>query len=262
MYYGQEKAIVNYSGLLLSDYDYHDPKTDWHYHENPYFMYVLQGTMKDVNRHSSSGCPQGSIMFYNWQEAHYNTRETREASGFHIEFDREWFVGQKLSESLWEGSRLLKDPRLHQLMASIYYEFKCRDQYSGLAIEALVLQLCLEIEAREFTISGAEPSWVGRFKELIREEGTALDLQSLSAELGIHPVHLSRALPKYLDTTLGDFVRRERIRKSFEFLGNPGYSFTEIAHLCGFADQSHFNRIFRQYFKATPGTFRKQFLSK
>lgn len=261
MYYGQERAVKNYSGLHLSDYDYHNPRTDWHYHENPYFMFVLQGSLTDVNKNLKCGCPQGSIMFYNWQEPHYNTKEPGEARGFHIEFERKWFDEQKLTDALWEGSRLLEDPRLHHIMASIYFEFKCNDQYAAIAIETLVLQLCLEIEAREFDKSRAEPSWVGRFRELIRDGATNPDLQSLSAELGIHPVHISRALPKYLDTTLGDYLRRERIRKAFELFSNRKYSLTEIAHQCGFADQSHFNRTFRQYLKATPGTFRKHFLS-
>jgi AraC-like DNA-binding protein len=261
MYYGQERAVMDYSGIHLSDYDYHNPRTDWHYHENPYFMFVLQGSLMDVSKNSKSGCPQGSIMFYNWQEPHYNTKETSKARGFHIEFDRKWFEEHRLTDALWEGSRLLQDPRLYHIMASIYYEFKCQDRYSTIAIEALVLQLCLELEAGEFGKSKDEPPWVERFREMVRDGVTDLDLQTLSAELGIHPVHLSRALPKYLDTTLGGFIRSERIRRSFELLGNRQYSLTEIAHICGFSDQSHFNRTFRQYFKATPGTFRKHFLS-
>jgi len=259
-YYGVEKSILDQAGLVLSEYEYLQPGTDWHYHENPYFMYVLQGELMDINKKRRTNCPGGSLIFHNWQETHLNTRESETARGFHIEFDRHWFDERKLTETLWEGSLLLTDPFLHQIVARIYFEFKCRDQYSSLSMEALVLQLCSEVETRELAVGTSEPPWVQRFRQIVKEEQLDCSLKSLSERLGIHPVHLSRALPKYLQTTLGDYIRREKIRKALEFFGNPAYSLSEITYLCGFADQSHFTRTFKMYFRQTPGTYRKQFL--
>jgi hypothetical protein len=65
-YYGAKKQEVEINGILLSQYDYFNPRTDWHYHENPYFMYVLQGNMKDCNAQVKTLCPSGSLMFNNW----------------------------------------------------------------------------------------------------------------------------------------------------------------------------------------------------
>jgi len=260
MYYGVEHSILNQAGLILSEYQYETPETDWHYHENPYFMYVLQGKLMDINRKGRSYCPGGSLIFHNWQETHRNTKESRQARGFHIEFSKAWFEERRLTESLWEGSSLLSDPRLHQTVAHIFFEFRCRDRYSSLALEALVLQLCTEVEAREFTIGSKEPAWVAQFRQLVQEEMPDCSLLALSECLGVHPVHLSRSLPKYLKTTLGDYIRREKIRKALGFFGDPGYSLSEITYLCGFADQSHFTRTFRLYFGEPPGVYRKEFL--
>jgi hypothetical protein len=49
-YYGEKKLELDSKGIILSEYDYNTPKTDWHYHENPYFMYVLQGNVYDINK--------------------------------------------------------------------------------------------------------------------------------------------------------------------------------------------------------------------
>lgn len=259
-YYGIERSILDQAGLVLSEYEYERPETDWHYHENPYFMYVLQGNLMDINKKTSTRIQGGSLLFHNWQETHMNTRKTGNARGFHIEFDKRWFGERNLNESLWEGSGLLTDPHLHQTVARIYFEFKCRDPFSPLAIEALVLQLCSEVEAHELATATDEPAWVKQFRQLVVEEPPDYSLKALSESLGVHPVHLSRSLPKYLKTSLGDYIRRERIRKALQFFGNPAYSLSEITYLCGFADQSHFTRTFRLYFGETPGAYRRQFL--
>lgn len=67
-YYGQKKKELHVNGVILSEYSYDIPKMDWHYHENPYFMYLLQGQMYDVNKKEKSTCSSGDLLFHNWQE--------------------------------------------------------------------------------------------------------------------------------------------------------------------------------------------------
>jgi AraC-like DNA-binding protein len=259
-YYGQEMSFLNQPGIKLSEYRYLNPRTEWHYHENPYFMYIIQGQLMDINKSAKTHCPQGSLVFHNWQEPHLNTRESATAKGFHIEFDRNWFDSRKLKGDLWEGSKLLKDPRTYHILARIYYEFNCRDRFTEISLESLILQLCEVIEKNEHHGTQAEPAWVNRLRAMVWEENIELSLKSLSGELGVHPVHLCRALPKYLKITLGDYIRHTRVRKSLELLPDARYSLTEIAYSCGFSDQSHFNRTFRKLLSVSPGSYRKQIL--
>ncbi|WP_298927730.1 helix-turn-helix transcriptional regulator [uncultured Allomuricauda sp.] len=259
-YYGIRKLELENVGVSFSEYDYNLPQTDWHYHENPYFMYVLDGNLKDINRGGTTLCPPGSFLFHNWQEMHMNTKETRLAKGFHIELDRNCFGKKNLNENLWEGSGLMKDPRLHQTLAKIYYEFKCNDKYSTVSLDVLVLQLCEEVWGEDLTPIKTEPEWIEKLRQLIYDDPNDLTLSSLSKTLGVHPVHLSRSIPKYLNTTLGDYIRSHKIKKAIHLLGNQNYSLTEIAHSCGFSDQSHFTRTFKNCFQETPKTFRQKFL--
>lgn len=256
-YYGAKKSEVGFNGVILSEYDYLTPKTDWHYHENPYFMYILHGNLFDVNSKSRTCCASGSLVFHNWQEAHFNTKETALAGGFHIEFERNWFEQKRIDIDLWQGSRIIRHPGLYHLLAKLYFEFRNWDSYSELSAELLLLQLCEGTEKMEF-LSGPEPSWIGLLKQILQEEKDIPNLKSLSALLGVHPVHISRAIPKYLDCSLGDYIRQRKIKQALHYLLNPDYSLTEIAMACGFADQSHFIRTFKTFFKQTPGAFRKE----
>lgn len=256
-YYGNKQSEIDLNGLILSEYDYRTPRTDWHYHENPYFMYILQGNLFDINKKSKVHCPSGSFIFHNWQEAHFNTKETDQARGFHMEFPRSWFERRKLDIHLWEGSRLIEHPKLHYLLGKLYFEFKCQDSFTGLSIELLLLQLCENIEQIEFS-RNLEPPWVQKLREILHEDSENLSLESLSQALGVHPVHISRAVPKYLASSLGDYLRQEKIKKALSYMLNSSYSLTEIANLCGFSDQSHFTRTFKNYLHVTPRAFRKQ----
>ncbi|MEM9362261.1 MAG: helix-turn-helix transcriptional regulator [Bacteroidota bacterium] len=256
-YYGIKKLELKKKGFALSEYSYHLPETDWHYHENPYFMFVLDGQLKDLNKKRTELCPQGSFLFLNWQETHKNTKESPQAKGFHIELDRNWFKERELDRALWEGSKLIANPKLHHTLAKIYYEFMLDDAFSSVSMDALVLQLCDDLwEDSGYTLK-IEPGWIKTLEALIHEDEDILSLENLSGKLGIHPVHLSRSFPKYRDITLGEYIRRHKIKKSVPLLIHSNFSLTQIAYSCGFSDQSHFTRTFKKYFSSTPLAFRQ-----
>lgn len=256
-YYGSMKKETVVNGIVLSEYAYKIPKTDWHYHENPYFMYLLDGNLFDVNKKRKSVCPPGSLLFHNWQEQHYNEKESQDARGFHIEFDRKWFTDHQLDVSLWSGSARLEHPLLHQLIGKLYYEFHAEDAYSELGIESLLIALCENVELHRELESDQNPIWMGQLKEILHESTHKLTLKSLAEELGIHPVHLSRTVPKFLGMTLSEYQRRLKIKKSLIHLSNPRLSLTEVSYLAGFYDQSHFTALFKSCFGFTPKHFRR-----
>ena len=260
-YYGEKKLELDSKGIILSEYDYNLPKTDWHYHENPYFMYVLQGNVYDINKNRKTTCTPGSFLLHNWNEQHFNTKESTYARGFHIEFERKWFDQKKLKLNLWEGSHTIDDPSMHHLLGKLYFEFKCQDIFSEASIDLLLLQLCETTQSQNDGSQNKEPSWIPRLKELLNDETQKFSLSSLSETLGVHPVHISRAVPKYLSTTLGDYLSQQKIKKALGLIMNPKYSLTDITYQCGFSDQSHFTRTFKSYFQKTPKEFRAQMFS-
>ena len=260
-YYGEQNRNLDLGGIILSEYAYHAPDTPWHYHENPYFMYVMEGNMTDINHGGCSLMPLSTLIFHNWQEPHKNEKKSKIAGGFHLELERSWFDNQKLDINLWEGSQIIKDPNLHFILSQIYLEFKRQDQYSELTIEILLLQLCERINTTQITNPKETPAWIGQLKDLLSEDNEHLTLTYLSDQLGIHPVHLSRSIPKYLGFNLGEYLRKQKLNRAFAHLKNPKLSLTEIAHMCGFADQSHFTRMYKSYLGLTPKLARAAILS-
>ena len=257
-YYGKKKFETHIDGIVLSEYDYLVSQTDWHYHENPYFMYILNGDLYDINKKEKSVCQAGSFLLHNWQEAHYNKKDSQFARGFHVEFESNWFNSKKLNLDLWEGSKLLQNPELHVIIGKLYYEFKCNDIFSNIAIELLLLELCEKIENQDHRSNTNEPIWVPKLKELLHHSDANITLQHLSDELGIHPVHLSRSVPKYLNVSLGDYLRQLKVKHAISYLSESKMNLLDITHACGFADQSHFIRTFKKYIGSTPSQYRKK----
>lgn len=257
-YYGNQDSKISFDGILMSQYNYTINKTDWHYHENPYFMYVLNGNMMDCNKNIKTLCPSGSLMFNNWQESHYGSKHSNDASGFHLEFEKNWLDKNGISLNLFEGSQLIQNPQLHFLFAKLYYEFIHLDEYSQVSSEILLLQICDVLKGLKETNIKNIPNWVNGLKELLHYDNSNLSLQYLSDQLKIHPVHISRAAPKHLSMSLGEYIRQYKIKKSLPLLLDSTNSLTEIAYHTGFSDQSHFNRVFKSYFDMNPSLYRKK----
>lgn len=256
-YYGKRDTELSCDEILLSKYDYHLDETPWHYHENPYFMYVLHGDMIDCNTKLKTLLPAGSLMFNNWQEAHFGSKHSDKAGGFHLEFEKSWFEKNGIKLDLLEGSQQIKNPRIHFLFAKLYHEFNISDSYSKVSIEVLLMQICETLINVKEDSYKTMPCWVNKFKELLHDDSSKLNLKYLSDQLDIHPVHISRSVPKYLSTSLGEYIRQHKIKKAIPLLLDSTYSLTEIGYKLGFSDQSHFIRVFKSYFNMNPSFYRK-----
>jgi len=257
-YYGSQNSEASFNGVLISHYTYTISKTDWHYHENPYFMYVLQGDMMDCNTKIKTLCPSGSLMFNNWQEPHYGSKHSDKASGFHLEFEKCWLEKNGISLNLLEGSQLIQNPQLHFLFAKLYREFLLSDNYSEVSVEVLLLQICEDLSNLKEINNQNNPIWVDGLKELLHYDTSTLSLDYLSNELKVHPVHISRSASKHLSMSLGEYIRQHKIKKAIPLLLDPSYSLTQIAYQTGFSDQSHFNLVFKSYFNMNPSLYRKR----
>lgn len=258
-YYGIKDLEKSLDGIILSQYNYDTGRpTDWHYHENPYFWYVLNGNMMDGNKREKTLCPAGSLMFTNWQEIHYGSKHSIDASGFHLEFERSWLKMNDINLEIFEGSELIQHPKVHFLFAKLYHEFLQNDTYSKITIELLLLQICNVLSDSKNRNSIQEvPIWIEHLKELIHFEKADLSLKYLSEKLGVHPVHISRSVPKYLSVSLGEYIRQQKLKKAIPLLLSTDRSLTSIAYEAGFSDQSHFNRVFNTIFNMNPSAYRK-----
>ncbi|MEO0341092.1 MAG: hypothetical protein AAF242_18000, partial [Bacteroidota bacterium] len=213
-YYGARETELSLDQVVLYQYDYDIELTPWHYHENPYFMFVLRGQMVDFNKRTKSLLPAGSLMLNNWQEQHYGLRHSPQATGFHVEFERSWFSKYGIDIKTFEGSHKIDHPLIQLLMSKIYYEFLVSDEHSTLSTELLLLQICDALGTKKEIDNNGIPTWVNQLKDILHEDCTGASLQSLSKEIGVHPVHISRAVPKYFSVSLGEYIRKIKLHQA------------------------------------------------
>lgn len=258
-FFGETNTIIHIDGITLTDTEYTHPTVDWHYHEHPYFTFILQGNVLEGNKKEVYHCAAGSLLFHNWQDAHYNIKPEGFTRGFHIELQPEWISHFEMELSGLQGSIQLQDPHFKLLLYKMVRETKQYDATSALSIQTLLLELLSGMQLRQQALPRHLPAWVKKIKEFLRDtvnENTSL--KELSTLLNIHPAHLSRQFPKYFHCSLGEYTRQLKIEKSLSLLADRKQTLASIAYDCGFADQSHFCRCFRQLTGSNPLTYRKR----
>jgi AraC family transcriptional regulator len=106
------------------------------------------------------------------------------------------------------------------------------------------------------------PRWFVRVKERLHDEfRDHLRMRDLARDAGIHPVHLARVFRQFEGRTPGDYQQRLQVRAACDLLRDPAWPLAAIAAECGFADQSHFTRVFRRVAGTTPARFRHALVS-
>jgi AraC-like DNA-binding protein len=260
-FYGQTNNTINLNGITLTDTEYTHDTVDWHYHQNPYITFILQGNLIEGNKKEIYNCIPSTLLFHNWEEPHYNIKPPGYARGFHIEIEQNWAKSLEFELQSIQGNMNISNPEPKLLLYKIFKETKINDAVSDLSIQESLLRVLEGIlKTQHLSIKGT-PDWVGKIKELLHDEcADKYSLNDLSKAVGIHPGHLSRDFNKYFQIGLGDYIRKLKIEKSLRLLVDKKHSLADITFLCGFADQSHFSRCFKERFNISPSVYRKMLI--
>ena len=127
------------------------------------------------------------------------------------------------------------------------------DCVSALAIEGIAIELIAEV----FRTKVIESSRADRAACVLREHfREAISLSTIAKQMNVHPAQLAREFRHRTGISVGECIRRLRVEYAIERLTSTSIPIAEIAHAAGFADQSHFCRVFRNCTGATPAQFR------
>jgi AraC family transcriptional regulator len=83
-------------------------------------------------------------------------------------------------------------------------------------------------------------------------------LSELASEVGVNAAHLARVFRARYGTSVGEYGRRLRLDWAAGEIARDDRPIAEIATEAGFADQSHFTRLFRRHVGTTPARFREE----
>jgi len=257
-FYGQTNEKLSIEGLTLTDTEYTHDKVDWHYHEHPYFTFILEGKLLEGNKKETWHCPAGTLLFHNWQEPHYNTKPKGFARGFHIELEQKWLAATGFDLGRLQGNIRVSHPAHKLLLYKIFRETKINDEASALSIQSLLLQTLTGMQGSQEAALKTRPAWVGKLADILHERcAEKLSLTELSQLVDIHPVHLSRDFSRYFGCSLGEYTRKLKIERSLSLLPDKEQSLAAVAFDCGFADQSHFIRCFKDLIGVSPLAYRR-----
>ena len=225
----------------------------------PYLALVLDGSMvksfrartMDFGRGSAFTMPSGL-----WHSARFG------ATGSTIMIVRPRTASTPLTDA-FERLVELRGRGFNWLAWRLAAELRASDAAAPLAAEGFALEL-LAATARETMIERQAvrpPRWLGAAEEFLRARiGDPVGLSELADAVGVNPAHLARVFRARYGISVGEYGRRLRLDWAAAEIARDERPIAEIAAEAGFADQSHFTRLFKRHVGTTPGRYREDAL--
>ncbi len=253
-YLGTNKRTWDANGILVSETEYQRKVFEgWHYHENYHLTFILQGGNREQRKTKEFEAVPDSIVFYERGELHRNFNTIHPSRNINIEIKNSFISGYDFDITSFTTATLDYATAKFSILKT-YHECLTMDKDSQATIHALLLGLM----ASPVKIEKTDPQWIKMVREILNDRWTEqIPLMEIANMVQVHPVTISKFFPKYFKCTLGQYVRKVRIDKATALLRNSQLSLTEVAYQCGFFDQSHFIRIFKQTTGFLPKEYKK-----
>ena len=100
--------------------------------------------------------------------------------------------------------------------------------------------------------------WFAKVRDYIHAHATENPPPAqLAAIAKRHPAHVMRVFRQKTGVTIGDYIQAVKIDLACRLIRERELTLTQIASACGFADQSHFIRVFRKAMAVSPSAYRR-----
>ncbi|WP_129716179.1 helix-turn-helix transcriptional regulator [Pedobacter sp. SYP-B3415] len=249
-YLGKNRRSLHYDKLNFIDTTYHEKVFNgWHMHERAHLTLVLNGGNREIRKNSDRALITGQVVFYHSGEVHRNDHTIVPSRNLNLEIDPGFFADYQLTEQQIDTA--IRNGQLSSLeIMSLFNEVLFQEDTSTAGVHLLLLGAVTEVAKRNI------PDWLLRLRDLLNDRWDSWpSLCDLAAEADVHPVTISKYFHRFFECTLGVYMRKLKAQHAFTMIRSGNHSLSEIAHACGFADQSHFSRCF----KATTGMLPKYF---
>jgi len=150
------------------------------------------------------------------------------------------------------------DADWHGIARRLSAELDASDSAAELAIESLSAQ----IDGRVRVGHNREPvgsRWIRRVRDWIEEEyANPPTLGAIAAAVDRNESHVATIFKKTYGKTIGDHLRDIRVWRTRGLVEDASVPLAEVAQRAGFADQSHFGRVFKRRFAISPYAYRRR----
>jgi AraC-like DNA-binding protein len=163
-------------------------------------------------------------------------------------------------------SQCVRDPVLRSLILALRPVLNAPQEVSPLFISHATIALTAHIahkygglRDRSKLPRGGLAAWQERKARECLDAAIDGDvsLSRLAEECGLSARHFARAFQQSLGVPPHRYLLKMRVERARDLLERSSMSLLDIALACGFADQSHFTRVFRAALGVTPGAWRR-----
>ena len=235
-------------------------KSPAHSHENARFVFVLRGAFTEEYERKSRQCQSLTMIVRPPLEKHSENYHGKGIICLSVDVEPQWLERLRQYNVNLDRSADFRSPNLSALIMKLSDEFAATDAASSLAVEALLLEIAVEVSRREkkFAAAARVPRWLGDARDFIHAEYISNPtIGEIAAAANIHPVHLSRMFRRYYGCTIAEYIRRLRVEAASVALAKSDETLAEIAASSGFSDQSHFSNLFKRLMNVTPAEYRE-----
>lgn len=261
-FFGATKGKHEVNGFLLSRMVPEVPPEEMpvHTHEEASFVFVIRGVYLSSAANAGGECYGPVVIFNPAGTRHRDRFQQLDGAFLAISVAGETLKRAEQCGRLRERATCFRDTDLVGLAHRIGNECLAWNESSPLLTEGLCLEMLASMVARPAGSERRPPIWLKAAWELLNDRFTQpLQIQEIAAKAAVHPVHFVRAFRQHFRCTPGEYLRRRRIERAAILLTTSAESVAAVAAQAGFADQSHFSKLFRRYRGMSPAEYRRGF---
>jgi len=225
-----------------------------HRHPEPSLCLVVDGAYAQYTHGREERHAIGHLMFCPADEPHAQAFARSGALKIHLSPGPEMLDVLARRVALQDAPFACADA-LVSIARRIATELLRPDGCSALAVESLVLEAVDRFGRAE--PADAHAAWLRSARDYVESRAfEAFTLADVAGAVDRHPIHVAREFKRAYACTVGDHIRRLRVRTAAALLRSSRRPIAEIAGECGFYDQAHLTRSFRAVHGMTPGAYR------
>ena len=248
------------AGIVLTELKHDQLRR--HSRERAFFHLLLYGHYSETFNREAAALKPFTTIFHPSGVTHHDEIESEGMRIFVVELQDEWLDRLRACGVTPQSSIALPGSELSRLAIRLYREYLNLNRCSALVIEGLVLEMLALVARPERVPERRPPEWLSRVEDLLKSGFQEnLTIGEVAAQVSVNPAHLSRVFRQFHHQAISDYLHDLRVQFACQQLADPGVALAAIASASGFADQSHFTRVFKHCTGMTPGAFRAMALS-
>jgi AraC family transcriptional regulator len=223
-----------------------------HSHEAGQICFVLEGEYRECASDGDHRFYPGALQFRAPDEPHSNVFSSEsDVLTLLISIDSDRWV------HIAARRPATTDAILRDCTDEIRRELGQLDDAGRAALEGWAMLSLSALARRGDNIDWREPAWLREAVAMINQRATEpISLSTVATTIGVHRATLAAAFRQFKNTSVGEYIREQRVRYVMRQLVSSNMPLCEIATKCGFYDQAHMGLVFRKAVGMSPGVYR------